>query len=759
MKRLHNLKKHLKGVFTEKPDKSFVKVFWIALVLVLLLYSGKVAIINRYHALQSVAILDRNGISLSLSPNQKGEYSRYAAALPPRVAKLLVKKEDRFFYYHPGVNPVSIARATLASLSGEKGGGASTITMQLVKNVLGNESNRSLWHKLQEFFLALDLELFTSKKTILTMYSNTVYLGNNIQGLAYGSEAYFKKELPDLNDAEILSLLATLGSPSAKNPWTKANLKEREMLAGKLGVQLGSQEVNIISRDDYELPFNFELATLIRSYGVGSQAILSKDCSEPDFQESGIPVGSGGLTESSGLASSCRKATGLQPRDSESQPKCVDTCTTTLDAKLTEQLREIVKKHVERGWDAGAHTGALVVIKLPENELVAMIGSPDPGTNRSGSQINMAIQPRPIGSTIKPFIYLKGYEAGLRPYSLVDDREYKFPTADGFPLYPKNYDGQYRGIVTLHYALSNSLNVPSVKTLEYVGLLPFYNFLQQSLGFQPLNDLGSYQYGIALGGLEMDTLTLAHLFSIFPLQGVLKPLTLFTSGTQNKTIATPMSAALPERRVADPKYIQLVSQVLNDRTSGVEQFGLASSLNLSQHNYAVKTGTSRDFHDSWTMGYTPDFLVVAWLGNAENKPLKQVSGAEGAGAIWHDAMELLLNTPYNKQTPLPFNLTAPVSVGDTTDFGFPGENVAAHRNLLLANQSLITSPHQGDVFELEADTVIPLIASQVVSWYVDGELYASKTSELNFHPTEPKTYTIEAVTSSGKREKIRITLR
>src|SRR3989338_2381195 len=138
----------------------------------------------------------------------------------------------------------------------------------------------------------------------------------------------------------------------------------------------------------------------------------------------------------------------------------------------------------------------------------------------------MAIKPRPVGSTIKPFIYLKGFEKGLRPYTLVNDREYKFPIATGFPLYPKNYDGAYRGIVPLHEALSGSLNVPTVKTLEYVSLSDFYSFLEHTLGFKPLQTWDSYQYGIALGGLEMDPLTLAHLMTTFGNQGELTPLKL-----------------------------------------------------------------------------------------------------------------------------------------------------------------------------------------------------------------------------------------
>jgi membrane carboxypeptidase/penicillin-binding protein PbpC len=697
---------HLRKLQSPRYRLLFIALFFLAVFAAL--FTGKTVILHRYTALQSHVILDRNGQSLYIGPNKKSEYSRYETELPNRVAELLVKKEDRFFYMHPGVNPASIIRATIANLSGEKGGGASTITMQLVKNVLENESDRSFVHKVQELLLALDLELFLPKKQILTMYSNTVYLGNNIQGLAYGSEAYFGKQLDKLSDTEILALLATLGSPSSKNPWTQNNQLSRETLAVRLGLPIDAQDITILPKIEHDLPYNLELASL--------------------------------------------------------HPQCDDTCTTTLDAGLTNQLRTILKEHVTQGWSAGARNGAIVVLKLPENELLAIVGSPDPEAQGGGAQINMALQPRPIGSTIKPLIYVKGFEAGLRPYSLVDDREYKFPTADGFPLYPKNYDGTYRGIVSLHYALANSLNVPSVKVLQHVGLENFYNFLQNTLGFEPLKDLGTYQYGIALGGLEMDTLTLARLFSIFPNQGVLRPLTLFSNsrewvnvGNNKSTIATPMSTDSPSKQIADPRYIQLVSRVLSDRTAGVEQFGLASSLNLSQRNYGVKTGTSRDFHDSWTIGYTPDFLIAVWLGNAENEPLKQISGAQGAGAIWHDAMELLMNSPYNHETPLQFEKTTTVQINDATDFGLSNEEPGAHQNILVTKRDLITSPHDGDVFQLSSRVNIPLLSSEQVAWYVNGEPVDSST-RFDFRPAATGSYLIEAVSRTGQKEKVRITL-
>jgi membrane peptidoglycan carboxypeptidase len=664
------------------------------------LYGASQELLKDYREFESVIIKDRNGETLTIAPNAYGEYDEFALSIPPRVRELLVEKEDRFFDAHPGVNPLSIMRAGFEYARGGTVSGASTITQQLVKNLLGHGQDRTVKNKLFEMLYALNLELFTSKDRILLMYANTVYMGNQLRGLSEASRAYFGKSLDTLEDSELVMLLATISSPSIQNPWKKENGTAAENLAIRLGVALAPEEEESAGGSrSYSPPRDFELASM--------------------------------------------------------KEECAETCTTTLDKDLTERLRSILKGHIQKTWDAGGRNGAIVVIKLPEAELLSMVGTSDTRGQIAGQQINMALKPRPIGSTAKPFIYLQGFEHGLRPYTLVNDREYKFPTAGGFPFYPKNYDGIYHGWVTLHAALSNSLNVPTVKVLQYVGLHDFYDFLEHRLEFIPLQDLDSYQYGIALGGLEMDPLTLAHLLTIFPLEGRLKPLTLYLDKDGSPgTMRTPMSGIVREKIVSDPALTELVTKVLNDRIAGVSQFGLASNLNLSQSNYAVKTGTSRDYHDTWTVGYTPDFLVVAWLGNAENTPLRQVTGQSGAGAIWHDSMELLMNSPYNKKTSLSFTRTEDVAVGGSIDFGLPEDVVLEHRDL-ITDDILIASPQTGDTFLFEPGMAISLVASETVSWFTDGLLLGEGT-KISYAPPAPGEYSITAVDSDGVLQKIRI---
>ncbi len=655
----------------------------------IILYVLDRSLLKKYQSLESVVVQDRHGETISVKPNAKGEYSEYEKELPTRFKELLIKKEDRFFSIHPGINPASISRALFRSILGRDPGGSSTITQQLAKNLLGNENKRTISNKAVELLYSLSLEMFHTKETILSMYANTVYMGNNIQGFGEAAKDYFGKEVNEISESEFVSLLATLSHPGTQNPWKKMNKEAAESLAEKLGVDFNP----VIKIND------------------APDTLIHNSPTSFEFDSLGYP--------------------------------CKASCTTTLDKELTEKLRDILKRNVALSWNSGARNGAIVVIKVPENEILAIVGSPYPSSTSNGYSINMAIEPRPIGSTAKPFIYLEAFKKGLRPYSLVLDREYKYPIATGYSLYPKNYDGLYHGLVTLHKSLSNSYNVPTVKTLEYVGLSDFYDFLENTLGFTPLRDLDSYQYGIALGGLEMDPLTLAYYFSLFPEKGTLKPLRLFLENKSGESsILPPMCRLLATKQVSEPKYVELVTKVLNDRKAGVEQFGLESSLNLTQDNYAVKTGTSRDYHDSWTVGYTPDYVVLSWLGNAENEPLKQISGQSGAGRIWNEVMELLAASEYNRKTQFSFNSIKSFLIDGNLDFGLEVDTPTEHRDL-LQESDLIIFPHKGETVLFEPGMVVPLRSSKEAEWSIDSS-YLGSGSRVDFSPSKIGSYRIQA---------------
>ncbi len=671
-------------------------VLYLLLTFFLILYLGTIPLVSRLtsaeQGLKTVAWHDRNGKSVQLKSNEKGHFVTITEPTPPLFEKLLLQKEDRYFYYHLGVNPVSMVRGFFHKLRTGKTEGSSTITQQLVKVLLGNEGTRTLRNKFVESLYAVALELHTSKRDILSLYEEVAYFGKSRQGVTEASLYFFNKKPTELNEVEILSLITALGSPSTRFPGSTQNEKllPKVISATESDLHYQASTSPFVFSPSTTLRTSFELKTL-------------------------------GLT--------------------------CDPCNLTVDALLTEKIRNILRRKIESESrsESNVTNGAIVVIKLPENELLVLVGTPDPTSLASGAQINMAIEPRPIGSTAKAFIYLAAFAKGARPYTLVNDEEYSYTIGTSFAFYPKNFDGRFRGAVTLHNALSNSLNVPAVKTLEYVGLSTFYTFLRESLGFTSLQPLERYELGIALGALEMDLLTLSHFFTIFPNEGVLKPLTL--ERTRVGGLETPMEKKLlSEKRVAEKSFVQLVNKILSDREMAVEQFGLRSNLTLPYKNYALKTGTSRDYHDSWTIGYTPDFLVGVWLGNSDNTAMRELTGQTGAGAIWQDVMTLMYTSPYNHATPFNFDRVKEFTNSASIEYGLAGDTYDISRNLFV-QPSIILSPHDGDRVELTPGTVIQLLAREDVDWFIDNT-FKQHAKSITLSPKQTKKFHIEARTET-----------
>ena len=654
---------------------------------------------KKYADLLSPRVLDRNGELVLLRPNAKEQYSVPVEGLPDEFVALLLKKEDQWFYWHPGVNPWGIARGIVNTVRGEPRG-SSTITEQLVKTVLGHENDRSLVNKLKELVYVFSLELRFIKEEILERYLNTAYFGNQIQGIELASQYYFDAKSESLSREQMLELLATIGSPSDVNPTKASIVDEAKKLARQLDVQIDESALAVAPK---------------RPLGD----VVSDTAS---FEIRDVDIG------------------------------CVSLCELTIDRTLTEKIRAIAKKRADDLRQKNIRNAAVVVIDVRANELLALVGSVDPSSQSSGGQINMALEQRPIGSTIKPFLYAKGFEIGLRPYTLVDDREYRYSIADGFSFYPKNFDYQYHGRVTLEYALANSLNVPAVRVFEYIGTKEFQEFMEGGLGFEPVQPFDQYGLSIPLGGFEMSPLQLASYLTLFPRSGDLSPVRILADSPSTDAWLTLTNRHPASKQVVEKKYAGLLNRILSDRKLGVEQFGLVSSLNLPQKNYAVKTGTSQEFRDSWVVGWTPDFLVAVWMGNADNTPTDEVSGQRGAGAIWHDVMELLMNSEYDRDTPFDFSETKDILVDGALSFGLPDDVIEDHRNLLLSD-SLILSPHDGDVMLGEAGAEIVFKASADVVWLLDGA-GVGEGSDITSALPPPGWHTVTAIAAGGREETV-----
>ncbi len=668
-----------------------ILVLIFAIFISIKLANAKNLLIKSYLNNQSEIIKDRNNIILKIKENNRGDYSENINFLPKEFTKALIKKEDKTFYFHPGINIKSTIRAFFDYFIIHKKTASSTITQQLAKILLSQENKRTLNNKIKELFYTFSLEAYLPKTQILQMYENSIYFGNKVEGIKLASTYYFNTTPELLNKDQINSLLETMPNPASFNPFAQ-NSNSKEVL------KLKSNFKKYINNNNY-----FEISNLIGNASYN-----------------GLPWQT--------------------------------TTITTIDSALTDKLREILKRNLENLSTKKATNGAIMVLKYPENEVLSIVGSPDPTNTENGSQINMATQSRPIGSTIKPFIYVKGFEKNLRPYTTVEDKEYKYLINDNFAFYPKNYDYQYRGLVNLHYSLSNSLNVPTVKVLEYYGIDNFYNLLTKDLEFKPTQNISNYELGIALGGFEMDLMTLSYYFSIFSQNGNLLPLKLF----QNNSINLSSTNFDQNKKISEEKYIELINKILSDRKTGVDQFGSSSDLNLDGADYAVKTGTSREFHDSYTIGYTKDFLVAVWVGNSNNTAMDEVSGQTGAGRIWHEAMNLLINSDYNKNNKFEFNNIKEYQDGNNTEYGLINDNYNKYKNLLQDN-SIISKPHNADEFQLETTTQIPLQSENIVDWYINNK-YVNTSKEYIFKPEKKGTYNIKAINKNdnNKEENINI---
>ena len=274
-------------------------------------------------------------------------------------------------------------------------------------------------------------------------------------------------------------------------------------------------------------------------------------------------------------------------------------------------------------------------------------------------------------------------------------------------------------------------------------ILVYFQFLIKDLAYNPVQPIDQYQLGIALGGLEMNLLDLTHYFSIFPNQGKLTSLKIFSDGIMNESCFP-----YQDKNIAPKNYVELINKILSDRQTGIDQFGAVSSLNLSADNYALKTGTSHDYTDSWVIGYTPDFLVGVWVGNADNSPTDAVSGQAGAGRIWREIMQLMLNSDYNKNRQFDFSDVKEYQGKDGVEFGLADDDFEKSRDIIKKqDKAFILSPHDNDVFLFTPDARIALKAKDSAIWTINGQNYG-EGQEVFFSPKKEGSYKITASSES-----------
>ncbi|NNJ10814.1 penicillin-binding protein [Chloroflexales bacterium ZM16-3] len=563
-------------------------------------------------SLGNTRILDRSGRLLYAVPDPLSGRQRPVplAEIPLALQQATVAVEDASFYQNPGVDLRGIARAAWQNLrSGQIVAGGSTISQQLARTILLDPQEaraQSLGRKLREAVLALKLNASFSKGDILAMYLNQVYYGGMSYGVDAAAQRTFGKPARDLDLAESALLAGLPQAPGRYDPLSQPDLAT----ARQAQVLDAMARAGFISADEA---------------AQAKAEPLQLSGSAPEMRAPHF-VGYVLDTLSAELGPDLLLRGGL-------------TITTTLDADVQDAAQEILRRQIDRlnsprdgGQPHGVSNGAVVVLDPSDGAILAMVGSPDFADGASAGQVNGALALRQPGSAIKPLTYAAALERGWTPTTEILDVPSSFPTREGRPYAPENYDASYHGPLSLREALATSSNVAAVRTLDYVGV-PALLEMAQRLGITSLGqDSGRYGLSLTLGSGELRPLELTAAFAAFANGGSrVTPYSVMSiSGT-----ATPGHAG-PEPALS-PQVAYLISDILSDRYARMRAFGAESPLDIGRPA-AAKTGTTTDWRDNWTVGYTPDRVVGVWVGNANGEPMQDVSGISGAGPIWHDVM-------------------------------------------------------------------------------------------------------------------------
>ncbi|OGM27381.1 hypothetical protein A3A76_02675 [Candidatus Woesebacteria bacterium RIFCSPLOWO2_01_FULL_39_23] len=596
----------------------------------------------------STKILDRNGeVLYDIYANERRSPAKFED-IPDYLKEATIAIEDKNFYKHKGFDPTGILRGLSKIFTTGRAQGGSTLTQQLVKNVLvGNE--RSIFRKIKEFILAVQIEKKYTKDEILQMYLNEAPYGGTAWGVEAASEIYFGKNVKDLDLVESAILAGLPQRPSYYSPYSTHPDAYVDRTKGVLrrmredGYITEEQEnevvdmlpdVNFIGKGG-----NFKAPHFVQYV----QSVLEDRYGDTIIEQGGLKV------------------------------------TTTLDWKLQETAQEIVAEEIEKVAKLKIGNGAAVVLNPETGEILAMVGSKDFNAPDYDGQFNVTTAPRQPGSAIKPITYATALKKGYTPSTLIMDVPTKFPGGIGQPVYePVNYDGKYRGPIQLRYALANSINIPAVKMLARVGIKDVLE-TAYDLGISTLpptqDTLDRVGLSLTLGGGEVRLLELTGAYSALMNKGYkVEPVSILKIEDANGKI---MEENKPEKgkHVLSDEEAYLIANILSDNDARSQVFGTNSLLNIPGKTVAVKTGTTNDKKDNWTIGGNTQALVGVWVGNNDNTSMLQVaSGVTGASPIWRKILLEALQDKPNVRFDVPAGIvTAAVDTvsGFATHDGYP----------------------------------------------------------------------------------------
>lgn len=589
---------------------------------------------------RSTRIFDRNGTLLYEVFDPKGGKRTTVplSQISPWLIKATIATEDADFYRNPGINLRGVLRAALNLLKADGPvQGGSSITQQLAKNVLITEEERgqrSLPRKIKEFIYAYELTLRYSKDQILEWYLNEINYGNLSYGIEAAAQSYFGKAAKDLTLAESALLAGMPQAPASYSPFEHPQLaKARQSTVLDLMVRQGyitEKEAEAVRKEEHHF------ATQTFPIEAPHFVMYVRELLEKKFGVDAVYRG------------------GLR-------------VTTSLDLGLQQMAQEVAQEQVSQLVKSNANNAALVAIQPSTGEILAMLGSADYWNEKIGGQINMATAPRQPGSAFKPFNYVTAFAKGYTPATMLLDVRTSFPDGINPPYVPDNVDNKFAGPVSVRHALATSRNIPAVKTLAFAGVQEVINTAHR-MGITTLTRPNTYGLALTLGGGEVKLLDMVYAYGIFanggnmagvpvpekeqrPNMRKLDPVAILKVEDSKGDVLYEFKAPLVQP-VISSQLAYLITDILADNPARAPLFGVNSALRLKSRPGAVKTGTTDDWRDTWTIGYTPELVAGVWVGNADNSAMYRVFGSATAAPIWNQFMERTLEgTP-----PTPFKV-------------------------------------------------------------------------------------------------------
>ena len=603
--------------------ESFLVAFYVFVMLIVL--GGAIFLYLMAKTPLGNTLYTRNIPQTSIIYDRTGQHELYEVhgeenrkivshdQIPDVVRVATVAAEDDTFYKNPGIDPLAILRAFVVDIqSGDTKQGGSTITQQLARNAFLNR-DKTIQRKILEAVYAIKIDRKYTKDQILDAYLNQVPYGSNAYGIETASETYFNKPASQLTLDEAALLAAMTKAPSYYSPYgnNTADLvaRQKEILERIAKLNPEEQQTVAIALQTDTLKKIVPLTQNIQAphFVFYVLAQLQQQYGTQMLEEGGLKI------------------------------------YTTLDYDKQQLAQQVISENAPYiSKEYGASNAGLVAIDPRSGQVLAMVGSEDYYNQAADGQVNVTTSPRQPGSSFKPFVYAKAFEDGFQPETRVLDAQTDFgPDGSGRDYVPRNYDGQFHGVVSMRQALAESLNIPAIKTLRAVGISSALEMAHR-LGITTLNQPQRYGLSLVIGGGEVTLLDETSGYSVFANDGKRNPVDpiLKIVDSKGNVIRQNTPQNLP---VLDPQIARKIDSILSDNSARVPIFGPNNKMAIPGYTVAVKTGTTQEFRDAWTVGFTPDIAVGVWAGNNDDKPMDE--GADGsfvAAPLWNQFMSQVL---------------------------------------------------------------------------------------------------------------------